>query len=274
MPPFAPTARALVDGLEVAYRRAGAGEPLLLLHGIPTSSRLWDAVGADLAAGFDVIAPDLVGFGESAKPADRDVSMAEQARLMPQLLDALGVRQVVLVGHDIGGAAAQVMAVDAPDRVRALALIDSVCFDSWPIFRMRVLRATMPPLARRFPRQWFGLFERSLRRYVPDGEPCEALAASLAAWSADGAGAEAFMRDARALDPRITQAVAPRLGEVRVPAHVVWGERDPFQKVRWAPKLRDAIPDATLVTLPGGHFLPWDLPAEVAREIRALATRE
>jgi len=273
VPPFAPTQRTSVDGLEIAYRRAGAGEPVLLLHGIPTSSRLWDAVGADLAADFDVIAPDLIGFGESAKPADREVSMAEQARLMPQLLDALGIRQVVLVGHDIGGAAAQVMAVDAPDRVRALALIDSVCFDSWPIFRMRVLRATMPPLARRFPRQWFGWFERSLRRYVPDGEPREALAASIAAWSADAAGAEAFMRDARALDPKITQAVAPRLGEVRGPAHVVWGERDPFQKVRWAPKLRDAIPDATLSTLPGGHFLPWDLPAQVAREIRGLAAR-
>ena len=248
MPPFAPTQRTGVDGVEIAYRRAGAGEPVLLLHGIPTSSRLWDAVGADLAADFDVIAPDLI--------------------------DALGAGRVVLVGHDIGGAAAQVMAVDAPERVRALVLIDSVCFDSWPIYRMRVLRATAPPLARRFPQRWFALFGRSLYRYLPDGEPREALAASLAAWSSDAAGAEAFMRNARALDSKITQAVAPRLGEIRVPAHVVWGERDPFQKVRWAPKLRDAIPDATLVTLPGGHFLPWDLPAEVAREIRALAARE
>jgi len=273
VPPFAPIQRTGVDGVEIAYRRAGAGEPVLLLHGIPTSSRLWDAVGADLAADFDVIAPDLIGFGESAKPPDRDVSMAEQARLMPQLLDALGAGRVVLVGHDIGGAAAQVMAVDAPERVRALVLIDSVCFDSWPIYRMRVLRATAPPLARRFPQRWFALFGRSLYRYLPDGEPREALAASLAAWSSDAAGAEAFMRNARALDSKITQAVAPRLGEIRVPAHVVWGERDPFQKVRWAPRLRDAIPDATLSTLPGGHFLPWDLPAQVAREIRGLAAR-
>src|SRR5213082_1935068 len=232
MPPFAPTERASVDGLEIAYRRAGTGEHVLLLHGIPTSSRLGDAAGAHLRAHFDVIAPDLIGFGESAKPADRDVSMAEQARVMPQRLDALGVGRVVLVGHDIGGAAAQVMAVDAPERVRALVLIDSVCFNSWPIFRMRVLRATAPPLARRFPQRWFGWFERSLRRYVPDGESREALAASIAAWSSDAAGAEAFMRNARALDSRITEAVAPRLSEVCVPAHVVWGERDPFQKVR------------------------------------------
>ena len=69
MPPFAPAQRVSVDGLELAYRRTGTGSPVLLLHGIPTSSRLWDAAGADLARELDVIAPDLVGFGESAKPA-------------------------------------------------------------------------------------------------------------------------------------------------------------------------------------------------------------
>jgi 2-hydroxymuconate-semialdehyde hydrolase len=273
MPPFAPVERTTVDDLEIALRRAGSGPPLLLLHGIPTSSRLWDAVGADLAADFDVIAPDLVGFGESAKPVDRDVSMAAQARLVPGLLDALGVGRVVLVGHDIGGAVAQRVAVEAPDRVAALGLIDSVSFDSWPILRMRALRAAAPPFARRWPRLWFRWFELSLRPNVPRGLGREGLAASLAAWSSDRAGAEAFLRNGRAMDPRITEEVAPRLADVRVPAHVVWGERDPFQKVRWARRLRDAIPGASLTTLPGGHFLPWELPSEVAREIRALAAR-
>jgi pimeloyl-ACP methyl ester carboxylesterase len=180
---------------------------------------------------------------------------------------------VTLIGHDLGGAVAQRMAVGAPERVAALGLIDSVSFDSWPILRMRALRATAPPFARRWPRRWFRIFELSLRRYVPPGAARAALAASLAAWSADAAGAEAFMRNVRAMDPRITEEVAPRLRELRVPAHVVWGERDPFQNVRWAPRLRDAIPGATLTTLPGGHFLPWELPAEVAREVRALAAR-
>jgi pimeloyl-ACP methyl ester carboxylesterase len=273
MPVFAPIQRTTVDGLEVAYRRAGEGRTVLLLHGIPTSSRIWDGVGDELTTHFDVIAPDLVGYGESAKPVDRDVSMAAQAVLMPKLLDELGVERVVLVGHDLGGAVAQLMAVDAPERVAGLVLIDSVSFDSWPIFRMRVMRATAPPFARRWPHAWFRFFESSLRRYVPAGEPREALAASLAAWSSDRAAAEAFFRNARAMDPRITEEVAPRLAEIRVPAHVVWGKRDPFQKVRWAPKLRDAIPGATLTVLNGGHFLPWDRPAEVAAEIRSLADR-
>src|SRR5437763_680647 len=264
MPPFAPADRVTADGVEIAVRRAGSGPPVLLLHGIPTSSRVWDRVGAALSADFDVVAPDLLGYGESGKPPDRDVSMAAQAELVPMLLDELGVERVILVGHDLGGAVAQRMAVDAPERVAGLVLIDSVSFDSWPIFRMRMLRTVMPPFARRWPRHWFGWFDRSLRPYVPRGEAREALSASLAAWSADRAGAEAFMRNARALDPRITGDVAPRLAEVRVPAHVVWGRKDPFQKVRWAPKLRDAIPGATLTVLEGGHFLPWDAPADVA----------
>jgi 2-hydroxymuconate-semialdehyde hydrolase len=273
MPPFAPSERIAVGDVELAVRRAGSGPPLLLVHGIPTSSRLWDAAGADLSAAFDVVAPDMLGYGESAKPPDADVSMAAQARLVPPLLDALGLEKVVLVGHDLGGAVAQRVAVEAPDRVRGLVLIDSVSFDSWPIARMRMLRALTPPFTRRWPRLWFGWFDRSRRPYVPKGEPREALAASLGAWSRDRAGAEAWIRNARAMDPRITEEIAPRLAELAVPAHVVWGRRDPFQKVRWASRLRDAIPGATLTVLDGGHFLPWDLPAEVAAEIRALAAR-
>jgi 2-hydroxymuconate-semialdehyde hydrolase len=273
MPPFAPTGRATVDGVELAYRRAGSGQPLLLLHGIPTSSRLWDSVGADLATDFDVIAPDLLGYGDSAKPADRDVSMAAQALLVPKLLDGLGVDRAIVVGHDLGGAVAQRMAVEAPERVAGLVLIDSVSFDSWPILRMRMLRATAPPFARHWPRQWFAWFAMTMRPYVRGSDAREAFGASLEAWSGDRDGAEAFMRNARAMDPRITEEVAPRLAEVDVPAHVVWGRRDPFQKVRWAARLRDAIPGATLTLLDGGHFLPWDRPAEVAREIRALAAR-
>jgi pimeloyl-ACP methyl ester carboxylesterase len=180
---------------------------------------------------------------------------------------------VILVGHDLGGAVAQWMAVDAPERVAGLVLIDSVSFDSWPILRMRMLRALAPPFARRWPRLWFDWFRLTMRPYVPRGDAREAFAESLGAWSADAAGADAFMRNARAMDPRITQDVAPRLAEVRVPAHVVWGRKDPFQKLRWAALLREAIPGATLTVLDGGHFLPWDRPTEVAHEIRALAER-
>jgi pimeloyl-ACP methyl ester carboxylesterase len=273
MPPFADAELVTVDGTEIAVRRAGTGAAVLLIHGIPTSSRIWDGVGADLRSDLQVVAPDMLGYGESAKPLDRDVSMAAQALLVPPLLDALGLDQVVLVGHDLGGAVAQRVAVEAPGRVCGLVLVDSVSFDSWPIAQMRVLRAVTPPFTRRWPRAWFRWFQRSMSRYVPEGEPREAFAAGLGAWSRDRASAEAWIRNTRAMDPRITAEIAPRLGQIAVPAHIVWGKDDPFQKVRWASRLRDAIPGATLTVLDGGHFLPWDRPHEVAAEIRTLAGR-
>ena len=273
MPPFAESQRAIIDGVELAYRRAGDGRPVLLLHGIPTSSRLWDEVGDRLAGRFDVIAPDLLGYGESGKPADRDVSMAAQPALMRGLLEQFAAGPAIVVGHDLGGAVAQLMAVDMPELVDGLVLIDSVSFDSWPILRMRMLRAGAPPFARRWPERWFRFFARLMRPNVRTEEGRAALDDSIAVWGRDRASAEAFIRNARAMDPAITQGVAPRLREIRVPTHVVWGRSDPFQRVKWASKLRDAIPDATLTVLDGGHFLPWDAPGEVTEEIHALAAR-
>src|SRR3954452_24889151 len=125
MSSFADTSKATVDGLEIAYRRACGRAAVVLLHGIPTSSRLWDFTGAELARDFDVIAPDLVGFGESAKPLDRDVSVSAQADLLPGLLDAVGVERATVVGHDIGGAVAQILAVRREPRLARLGLVNS-----------------------------------------------------------------------------------------------------------------------------------------------------
>jgi pimeloyl-ACP methyl ester carboxylesterase len=245
---------------------------VLLLHSGGLTSRQWRKLEERLSPRHRVIAPDLLGYGESVAPAGHDVSMAAQAVLVPKLLDSLGVDRAVVVGHVLGGAVAQRMVVEAPERVAGLVLIDSVSFDSWPILRMRALRTFAPPFARRWPRAWFRYFELTMRPYVPRAAR-EPFRAGLAAWSRDRSGAEAFVRNTRAMDPRITQEIAPRLAEIRVPAHVVWGRRDPFQRVRWAARLRDAIPGATLAELDGGHFLPWEKPAKVAAEIRSLVAR-
>jgi pimeloyl-ACP methyl ester carboxylesterase len=271
--PFAGVRRATVEGLEIAYRRAGSGRPVVLLHGIPTSSRLWDGVGADLAADHDVIAPDMVGFGESAKPLDRDVSITAQAGYLAALLEVLGLDRVTLVGHDIGGGAAQVFAVEHGERLDALGLVDAVCFDSWPVPEMKALRASAP-LTSHLPPGWVTkALEAGLRREVRNEAAHESIAASLRAWDAGADSLAAFFRNADALDARHTEAVAPRLGEIAVPVHIVWGRHDRFQSPGYAERLRDAIPGATVELLDAGHFVPWERPAEVARQIRALVSR-
>src|SRR2546428_10512615 len=116
----------------IGFDDFGAGEPVLLLHGFPTTRRLWSQVAPRLAeAGYRVLAPDLVGYGESEPAPGVGVGMVNQARWMLELLDRPGIQQAAVVAHDVGTAAAQLMLVRAPERIRALALMDGVYGGEW-----------------------------------------------------------------------------------------------------------------------------------------------
>lgn len=269
MQAFADVQRADVAGARLAYRRGGSGETLLLIHGIPASSRLWDGVAPDLATDYDVVCVDMLGYGASDKPLDRDVSVTAQAGLAVGLLDALSVERATVVGHDIGGAVAQILATGHADRVARLGLVDSVSFDSWPIPIVYAIRA-VAPLFTRLPRQVVAAFVWALGRDIDSPDARESLAAALEPWAAD---IRPLIRNWAALDSSHTQAVAPLLGGIAVPTSIVWGAADPFQPPVWATRLRDAIPGARLKLLDAGHFVPLERPADVAAEIRALMER-
>ena len=122
-----------IDGHRIAYDRQGEGSPVILIHGIPTSNLLWRNVMPEPAKTHQVFAPDMLNYGKSDKPADANVSIEAQSRLIVKLMDQLGLKAADIVAHDIGGGVAQLIAVNYPERVRKLVLIDAVCFDSWPI---------------------------------------------------------------------------------------------------------------------------------------------
>ena len=131
----------LVGGHRLAYLDEGSGPPVLLIHGIPTSSLLWRKVIPVLAPTHRVIAPDMLNYGKSDKPVDADVSVAAQSRLLVKVLDALGIGRADVVAHDIGGGVAQLIAVNQPQRIKKLVLSNAVCFDSWPIPEFKPLQA-------------------------------------------------------------------------------------------------------------------------------------
>src|SRR5690242_11437065 len=107
----------LVDGVRLAHRDRGTGDPVVLVHGTPSYSHEWRHVVPHVeAAGHRVITYDLLGYGQSERPLDRDTSVAAQTELLVALLDALGVESAALVTHDIGGAIGQRMAVLHPER--------------------------------------------------------------------------------------------------------------------------------------------------------------
>jgi pimeloyl-ACP methyl ester carboxylesterase len=108
----------------VAYRLAGEGPPILLIHGITSSSESWNSVAIRLAERHTVLAPDLVGHGQSAKPRG-DYSMGAFASGMRDLMVALGIGPATIVGHSLGGGVAMQFAYQFPERTERLALVSS-----------------------------------------------------------------------------------------------------------------------------------------------------
>lgn len=259
----------------LAIHRGGTGRPVLLVHGIPTSALLWRHVQPRLAERAATIAVDLLGYGQSDKPADPAPTLPNQVSALHALLTAGDLTDVLVVGHDIGGGVAQLLALAAPDRVSGLVLVDTICYDSFP----------EPTIARLADAEWDDRIQgvdlaaglrRSLAKGLtaPDDATLSALAAQYAAPFQGADGRAAYLRAARALHTEDLAARMPEVERLDIPVHVVWGERDPFQPLDYGLRLQAALRNATLHTAAdGSHFLPEDHPGAVAEVIEA-ALRE
>src|ERR671914_1914694 len=109
-----------LHGHRVIYRVAGSGPPVVLIHGMVNSSRHWERVALQLADRYTVIAPDLIGHGDSATPRG-DYSLGAHAAVIRDLLSALGIERATMVGHSLGGGIAMVFFWQFPPRVERLA---------------------------------------------------------------------------------------------------------------------------------------------------------
>lgn len=262
--------RTFVSGHRLAYLDEGQGPVVLLIHGIPTSSLLWRNIIPVLAKTHRVVAPDMLNYGQSDKPAHADVSIAAQSRLMVGLLDALGVARADVVGHDIGGGVAQLLAVNHPQRVAKLVLASSVSFDSWPIPEFKPLQDPRTEAAMTLEE-----FDTMLRGFLPQGvyrrESLDdhALQALMAPWAGE-AGKRALFRNFRRLNSEYTQAVSEQLGHIEHPTLILWGREDPFQKPAYAQKLQQAIPGSRLHWFDeASHWIMEEKPQAVAAVLQA-----
>jgi pimeloyl-ACP methyl ester carboxylesterase len=262
----------LVDGVRLAYRDRGDGAPVVVVHGTPSYSHEWRHVVPEVeAAGYRVITYDLLGYGASERPLDRDTSVGAQTELLVALLDTLGLERVDLVTHDIGGAIGQRMAVLHPERVRRLMLIDTVSYDSWPSATWReIIRTRLDEHTALSASEFDDLLTRQLTMTVAD----EAVmtGATLQAYLAPHRSAlgrvSFFEHQVRHYDPRDTEEISGRLGQLALPVRILWGREDRWQPVAYAERLAADIPDAELVVVPdAGHFVMEDDPAHVVREV-------
>lgn len=253
-----------INGHRIAYREQGEGHPVILIHGIPMSNLLWRKVIPELANTHRVLAPDMLNYGHSDKPTDAHVSIGAQSRLIVRFMGQLNLQSADVVGHGIGGGVAQLIALHYPERVRKLVLVDSVCFDSWPISEF-------------IPFQEAGAEEAMtleqlltmMRQFMPRGVyrrealPNDILDSYLAPWSTEE-GKKALFRNFRRLNPSYTQAITDRLKDLSHETLIIWAEKDVFQKPSYALALKKAIPHAELVWIKeAGHWLMEDRPEEL-----------
>jgi pimeloyl-ACP methyl ester carboxylesterase len=265
----------VVDGRPVRYLAAGSGPAVLLLHGLGESPADWVAVLARLARSRAVYAPALPGFQGHHGAAD--VSANGHASFVGRFLDAVGLQQAVLVGHSLGGLAALLFALAAPERVTALGLVGggglgrevspALSTLSQPLLGDLGITWSRTPVGAT-QRAWgkaLLLFGRPWR--VPAGWLAEQyrlarqprfLDATLAALrdQVDGAGQRRVLVD--------------RLGGLNMPVLVLWGDRDRVVPVAQARRAAARLPDATLAVLPGcGHLPQVQDPAAFSRELLA-----
>lgn len=246
------------------------GEVVVLLHGIPASAELWrDVIVRLAAAGKRVVAFDLPGYGHTLHPARADHSLAGAAELVSRWIAVTVGGPVWVVGHDLGGAVAQILASRHPTRLSRLTLTDTVVEDSWPVAPVQRLQLLLrlglfPRLAGTplFPR---GMFRRELARGFADEKRLTDEVARRVFFDSkldDPDGRRAFARHVASLDNQQTQTISGGLPRLPFPVQLVWGEQDVFQPFddvgeRLAARLPE--PHVTLVA-DAGHFLPLERP--------------
>jgi pimeloyl-ACP methyl ester carboxylesterase len=253
----------------VTYRTAGSGPVLLLLHGIANSSQTWEHVAAPLSKRFTLIAPDLLGHGESATPRG-DYSLGAHASGVRDLLTALGIEHVTVVGHSLGGGIAMQFAYQFPERCERLVLVSSGGLGREVHLLLRA--AALPgadyvlPLLTAGPlvgvgRSLGGLLQRA--RIAPRGD-VEVLARGFA--SLDNTGSrQAFLHTVRAVIEPSGQRVSAhdRLALASLlPSLIVWGERDSIIPVSHGVAAHEAMPGSRFEVFEGAGHLPHDADPE------------
>lgn len=263
---------ALINGTRIANGTFGDGDPVVLIHGTPSSSFIWRNVVPELtAAGYRVLVFDLLGYGLSERPSDPEVdtSVTGQVPILEGVLDLWGVDDLHIIAHDIGGGVAQRFALQSPQRVRSLTMIDVVSFDSWPSERThQQMQAGLESLIKASDADHRAHFRDWLYSAVQNKQRLAdtSLETYLDFISGPIGQGSLFQHQVRHYAPDHTNDVAPRYGELgALPVQLIWGADDAWQVVDWAHKLHAAIPGSELHVLEDcGHFAMEDQPERIS----------
>ncbi len=270
MEPLALNRTAEIAGHRLRYGVWGEGSPLVLIHGTPFNAQVWRRLVPLLARGRRVFAYDLLGYGQSDKPAG-DVSLGVQNGLLAALLRHWGLEAPDVVAHDFGGATALRALLLDGCRLRTLSLVDPVALSPWgspTVQHLRHNEAAFAGLPDALHRALVGAYldGAAARPLAP-----EAKALYLAPWCGPE-GQPAFYRQIAQMDQRYTDEIAEGLARVAPPTLLVWGAADAWIPLARGHDLAARLPDCRFEPVAGaGHLVQEDAPdALIAALLRFL----
>ena len=266
-----PAKQVQVEGVNIRYIDEGEGDPLVLVHGIPTSSFLWRHMIKDLSAYGRVIAPDLPGFGFSDPPQNGDYSISNYARLLESFLETLSLEPATLICHDYGGPIVITYAMKNPDKYKKLIILDTFLHDDLPPMPLSMKIDKVWPFGEIF----MGLGGESIARtgledgvvdkaliteeivkryYLPQGTPEKLNKAMLGTLRAE------YKKDLALIEKNI--------GNIEKPTLIIWGDKDRFLPLYLGQRIQQDIRGSKLEVIPNcGHFLQEEKPETVTKII-------
>jgi 2-hydroxymuconate-semialdehyde hydrolase len=248
-------------GYVVSYLEQGTGTPLLLVHGITTYSFIWKDMIPGLSSGFRVLAIDLLGCGDSEKPQDASYSISAQTDLVSDFMDALDIKKVHLVAHDIGGGIGQIFALRYPDKIGSLTLINTIGYDYWPVQPITTMRI---PIFREIGLAAIdhGFFKLLIKRGVYHKERVtDDVVGLFKAPLKTPEGRRGFLRLAKHLDNRQLMEIEKDIKKLTLPVLIIRGDKDPYLPADISQRLQRDIKGSKLAVVEtGGHFIQLDEP--------------
>ena len=264
-------------GGTVRYRETGEGETLVFVHGVFVNGLLWRKVVGHLGGRYRCIVPDLpLGGHAVALPDDADGGPRGVAALVAEFMEALDLRDVVLVGNDTGGAICQILISEHPERVGRLVLTNCDAYEAFFPWPLRPLQYG----ARLFGERFAGGLAWVLRARAAQRLLLWTVSKSRGETATLDAYFEPLIRDAgvrrdlarfmRGVSNRHTLQAARSFSSFRKPVLIAWGDEDFFFPMRLARRLQRDFPDAVLKPVLGSRaFVPEDRPESLVEEIEA-----
>jgi pimeloyl-ACP methyl ester carboxylesterase len=252
--------RASIHGIQLAYERHGKGKPLVLLHGFPLDHHLWDEVVPLLEDTFDLIVPDLRGFGESTT-IDAPYTMDDMATDIAGLLGHLGIQKIAIAGHSMGGYVALAFARQFPKRVTGLGLVSSQVLADPPERKEGRYKSAAEVAEKGID----GVVETMTSKFTPDSR--------LQAYAQTSMRRQkpiAYIGGLKAMAERPDST--PLLSMIKYPVVIVHGDADVLIPIDRAREVKAALPHAHLVEIAGaGHMPMMEEKEKTAKALKYLA---